>query len=159
MAEGALQAAEEVVGRLAVDGLAVALAGVAQDDAEDVGLAPLAVGADDGGAGAEVDLGLVAGVALDATEGQVVRLFEPADEASDAVVGAAEAVVGDQVLVDPLGGEPEVAPGPDQVPPRLTATGPAAGAGRRIGCRAGSRERESRRTVAPFRAGGRIGWF
>ena len=73
--EGVLQAAEEVVGGLAVDGLAVALAGVAQDDAEDVGLAPLAVGADDRGAGAEVDLGLVAGVALDATEGQVVRLL------------------------------------------------------------------------------------
>ena len=55
------------------DDLAVALAGVAQDDAEDVGLAPLAVGADDRRAGAEVDLGLVAGVALDAAEGQFVR--------------------------------------------------------------------------------------
>ncbi len=159
MPEGVLQAAEEVVGGLAVDGLAVALAGVAQDDAEDVGLAPLAVGADDRGAGAEVDLGLVAGVALDAAEGQVVRLFEPADEPADAVVGAGEAVVGDQVLVDPLCGEPEVALGPDHVPPGLTAAGPAAAPGLRIGCRAGRRDGEFRRALVPLRAGGRIGWF
>ena len=100
--EGILQAAEEVVGGLAGDGLAVALAGVAQDDAEDVGLAPLAVGADERRTGAEVDLGLVAGVALDASEGQFVRFLEAVDEPADAVVGAGEAVVGDQVLVDPL---------------------------------------------------------
>ena len=67
--EGVLQAAEEVVGGLAVDRLAVGLAGVAQDDAKDVRLAPLAVGADDRRAGAEIDLGLVAGVALHAAEG------------------------------------------------------------------------------------------
>ena len=101
--EGVLQAAEEVVGGLAVDRLAVALAGVAEHDAEDVGLAPLAVGADDRCSGAEVDLGLVARLALDAAEGQFVRLLEAADEAADAVVAAGEAVVGDQVLVDPLG--------------------------------------------------------
>ena len=46
VAEGVLEAAEEVVGGLAGDGLAEPLAGVAQDDAEDVGLASLAVGAD-----------------------------------------------------------------------------------------------------------------
>ena len=39
-----------------------------------MGLAPLAVGSDDGGTGAEVDLGLVAGVALDAAEGELVRV-------------------------------------------------------------------------------------
>ena len=50
---------------------------------QDVGLAPLAVGADDRGAGAEFDLGLIAGVALDPPEGQVARPLEPAD----AVVG------------------------------------------------------------------------
>src|SRR6478752_2209759 len=71
--EGILEAAEEVVGGLAEYSLTVGLAGVAQDDAEDVGLAALAVGADDRGAAAKVDLGLVAWVALDAAEGQVVR--------------------------------------------------------------------------------------
>ena len=172
--EGALQAAEEVVGGLAVDGLAVALAGVAQDDAEDVGLAPLAVGADDRGAGAEVDLGLVAGVALDAAEGQVVRPLEPADEPADAVVAADEAVVGDQVLVDPLGGEPEVALGPDQSRhgsqplarplPRGCGTVPEP-----VGAMAGSARRRRPRSrwahwlvlavVGAVRAGGRIGWF
>jgi hypothetical protein len=101
---------------------------VAQDDAEDVGLAPLAVGADDRRAGAEVDLGLVAGVAFDATEGQVLDPLEPADEPADAVVGADEAVVGDQVPIDPLRGEPEAALGPDQLPPGLAATGPTAAA-------------------------------
>src|SRR5512135_3252792 len=155
MPEGALQAAEEVVGGLAGDGLAVALAGVAQDDPEDMGLAPLAVGADDRGAGAEVDLGLVAGVALDATEGPVVRPLEPVDEPADAVVGAGEAVVGDQVLVDPLCGEPELALGADLVPPRLTAAGPTAAAG----LRTGSRDGEFRCSPAPLRAGGRSGWF
>jgi hypothetical protein len=58
MPEGVLQAAEEVIGGLAVDRLAVALAGVAEHDPEHGGLAPLAVGADDRGPGAEVDLGL-----------------------------------------------------------------------------------------------------
>ena len=124
--EGALQAAEEVIGGLAVDDLAVALAGVAEHDAEHMGLAPLAVGADDRGSGAEIDLGLVARLALDATEGQLLRLLESADEPADAVVATHEAVVGDQVLVDPLCAEAEVALGPDQLPPRLTATGPTA---------------------------------
>src|SRR5512142_1692060 len=159
MPEGVLKATEEVVGGLAKAGLAVALARVAEDDAEDVGLATLAVEADDGRAGAEVDLGLVAGVTLDAAEGEFVGLFEAVDEPADAVVAAGVAVVGDQVLVDPLCGEPEVALGPDQLPPRLTAAGPTAAAGLRIGCRAVSRGRELRRVLVPLRAGGRIGWF
>src|SRR5207302_6808124 len=124
-----------------------------------VRLAALAVGADDGCAGAEVDLGLVAGFALDATEGQLVRHLEPADEPADAVVGAEEAVVGDQVLIDPLCGEPAVALGADHVPPGLAATGPTAAAGLRTGGRAGRRAGECRCARVPLRAGGRIGWF
>ena len=46
---------------------------------------------------------------------------------------------GDQVLVDPLCGEAEVALGSDQIPPRLTATGPTAAAELRSGCRIGGR--------------------
>jgi hypothetical protein len=157
--EGPLQAAEEVVGGLAVDRLAVRLAGVAEHDPQDMGLASLAVGFDDGGTGAEVDLGLVAGVALDASEGELARVLEPADEAADAVVGAGEAVVGDQVLVDPLRSEAEVALGPDQLPPRLTATGATTASGLRIGPRSGGRDSESWGVLVSLRAWGRLGWF
>ena len=72
MAKGTLDAAEEVVGGLAVDGLAVGLAGVGQHDAEDMGFAAFAVGCEDWGAGAEVDLGLVTGLAFKAAEGELV---------------------------------------------------------------------------------------
>ncbi len=71
MAEGILDAAEEVVGGLAVDDLAVGLAGVGQHDAEDMGLAALAVGSNDPGTRAEVDLGLVTGPAFEAAEGEL----------------------------------------------------------------------------------------
>ena len=94
MAESTLDAAEEVVGGLAVDGLAVGLAGVGQHDAEDMGFAALAVGADDWGACAEVDLGLVAGPALEAAEGKLARRLQATDEATDAVVAAGEVVFG-----------------------------------------------------------------
>src|SRR5487761_2115417 len=159
MPEGVLQAAEEVLGGLAVDRLAVGLAGVAQDDAEDVGLAPLAIGADDRRARAEVDLGLLARPALHASKRQVVRLLEPMDEPADAVVAAGESVVGVQILVDPLCAEPEVTLPLNQLSPRLTTAGPTAAAGLRIGCRTGSRERQFWRALALVRAGGRFGWF
>src|SRR5262249_39377721 len=131
--EGALQAAEEVIGGLAIDRLAIGLAGVAQDDAEDMSLAPFAVRADDRRTFAEVDLRLVPRVALDAAEGELTSLLEPADEAADGVVAAVESMVDDQVLVDPLRGQPQVALRLDQVPPRLTATIPPAAAGLWLG--------------------------
>ena len=123
MAEGILDAAEEVVGGLAVDGLAVGLAGVGQHDAEDMGSAALAIGPDDGGTGAEVDLGLVTGLALEATEGKLAGRLQAADEATDAVVAAREAVFGGQILVDALGAEAQVALGLDHLPPRLALAG------------------------------------
>jgi hypothetical protein len=137
--EGVLQAAEEVVGGLAGDDLAVALAGVAQDDAEDVRLASLAVKADDRRAGAEVDLGLVAGVALDAAEGELVHLLEAVDEPADGVVAAGVAVFGDEVLVDPLSGQPLAGLGGDAFAPRLTAAEPARAAWRWDRARPGGR--------------------
>src|SRR4051795_6782488 len=140
--EGALKAAKEVIGSLAVDSLAVALAGVAEHNPEHMGLAPLAVGADDRGSPAEIDLGLFSRLALKATEGQCLRLLESADEPTDAVVATHEAVVGNQVLVDPLCAQAKVALGPDQLPPRLTATGPTATLRLRIRRRAGSRKRQ-----------------
>jgi hypothetical protein len=47
MMESTLEAAEEIVGGLAVDSLPVDLAGVGQHDVEDMGLATLAIGTDD----------------------------------------------------------------------------------------------------------------
>ena len=82
MAEGTLEAAEEVVGGLAVDGLAVSLAGVRQHDAEDMSFAAFAVGADDRGACAEIDLGLIAGLALEAAEREA-HASAPGDGRSD----------------------------------------------------------------------------
>ena len=130
MAKGILEAAEEVVGGLAVDDLAVGLAGVGQHDAEEMGLAALAVGTNDRGACAEVDLGLVTGPAFEATEREFARRRQPADEAPDAVVAAGEVVLGDQVLVDALGAQAQIALGLDDVPPglalaRATATASA----------------------------------
>ena len=119
MAEGVLDAAEEVVGGLAIDGLAVGLAGVGQHDAEDMSFAALAVGADDRGACAEVDLGLVTGPALEAAERQLAGRLQAADEATDAVVAAGEAVLVTQVLVDALGAQTRIALGLDQIAPGL----------------------------------------
>ena len=177
MAEGILEAAEEVVGGLAVDDLAVGLAGVGQHDAEDMGLAALAVGADDRGARAEVDLGLVAGPALEAAEGKLARRLQAADEAADAVVAAGEAVFGGQILVDALGAEAQVALGLDHLSPGLALAGATVVAllntvrGRTEGPDTGVWRRledvaEPGGALAGFgadsscrRAGGRIGWF
>ena len=60
MPEGVLQHADEVLRRLREGGLAVRLARVAEHDAEDMRLAPLAVGADDRRASAEIHLGFLA---------------------------------------------------------------------------------------------------
>ena len=123
MAEGILNAAEEVVGGLAVDDFAVGLAGVGQHDAEDMGPPTLAFGPHDGGARAEVDLGLVTGLALEATEGELAGRLQSADEATDAVVAAREAVLVGQILEDSLGAEAQVTLGLDHLPPRLALAG------------------------------------
>ena len=102
LAKGILEAAEKVIGGLAVDNLAVGLARVGQHDAEEMGLAALAVVTNDPGACAEVDLSLLTGAAFQAAEWQFGRRRQLADEAPDAVVGAGEAVFDDQVLVDAL---------------------------------------------------------
>ena len=111
LAEGILEAAEKLVGGLAVDDLAVGLARVGQHDAEEMGLAALAVATNDPGTCAEVDLSLLTRPAFEAAKWQFARRRQLADEAPDAVVGTGEAVLGDQVLVDALGAEPEVALG------------------------------------------------
>jgi hypothetical protein len=75
------------------------------------------------------------------------------------VLATHEAVVGDQVLIDPPCAEPEVALGPNQLSPGFTATGPTVAAGLWIRRRVGSYDRDLGRARAFLRAGGRMGWF
>ena len=136
VAKSVLDAAEEIVGGLAIDSLAVSLARVRQHDAEDMGSAALAVGCDDRGAGAEVDLGLVAGLTLEAPEGKLEHRLEAADEATDGVVAAPEAVFGREILVNALGAQTLIALGLDDVSPRLAVARATAGSAAAIAGRA-----------------------
>ena len=107
MAKGTFDAAQEFVGGLAIDGFAVGLARVRQHDAEDMGSAAFTVGCDDHGAGAEFDLSLVAGLTLDAAEGELLCRLDAANKATDGIVAALEAVFGGKILVIPLGSSPD----------------------------------------------------
>jgi hypothetical protein len=119
MSESTLDTTEEVVGGLAIDSLAVSFARVRQHDAKDMSFAALAVGADDGGASAEVDLSLVAGPALEAAERELARRLQAMDKTTDAVVAARKVVFCGEILVDALGTQTQVALGLDQRSPGL----------------------------------------
>ena len=105
MPQGIFHAADEVFRGLPVGGLAVRLAAVAQDDAEDVRLATLAVRPDDRRAGAEIHLAFFACGAFHPPHGQHAAVAQPPHETFDAVVAAREAVLAHQILIDPLGAE------------------------------------------------------
>jgi hypothetical protein len=119
MAECILETAEKLVGGLPIDNLAVCLARVGQHDAKEVGLAALAVGANDPRACAEVDLRFITRPTFEAPEWELTHRRHSADEAPDAVVVPGEVVLGDQILVDALRAEPEIALGRDQITPGL----------------------------------------
>ncbi len=68
--EGVLQATDEVLGGLAVGRLRIRLAGVTERDAEDVSPPPSALGRDDRGTAAKVDLRLLSRGALQTAERQ-----------------------------------------------------------------------------------------
>ena len=154
-----LDAAEEVVGGLAVDNLAVGLAGVRQHNAEDVSFAALAVGADDRGACAEVDLGLIAGLALESAERELSLRLQAMNETTDAVVAAGEVVFCGEVLVDALGAQAPIALGLDLVSPGLAL------ALATVALVNTDRGRSDGLVIWVWpclecvRAGGRIGWF
>ena len=103
MREGVFQAAEEVVGRLGERGFAVALAAMTEHDAKDMGLAALAVGRDDRRTAAKIDLGLFARPAFHATKRQRRRGPQTAHEPLHAVVASCEALIGREILPDPMG--------------------------------------------------------
>src|SRR4051812_15358922 len=121
MIERILNTTNEVICRLSRDHLAVGLAGVAQDDAKDVGLAPLAVRTQQRGAGAEINLGLFARFGLEAPHREVGPRPEAMDEAAHAEITALESVLGREVLIDPLGRQAELDLGLDRGAPGLAA--------------------------------------
>ena len=126
MPEGVFQAAQKVIGRLRKGGLAVALAAVAENDAKDVRLAPLAVGRRSAAHRCRNRPGLLRRAdALHAAEGQRSDAAQAAHVPPQGVVMDRDAF-GGQVLVDPLDGQPGIELGQDAVTVRLTLTGRAA---------------------------------
>ena len=118
-----------------------------QYDPKEMCLAAPAVGLDDSGTRAEVDLCLVAGPAFKTAEREFGRRHQSANEAPDAVVVAVEVVLGDQILIDALCAETAITLGRDDIAPRLAVTAPTAAA------------HTVRRLLRCRRAGGRNGWF
>jgi hypothetical protein len=159
VAEGILDTAEKVIGGLAIHGLAVGHARVRQHDAEDMGSAALALRCHDRGASAEVDLGLITRLTLEAPEGKLLHGLQAADEAPDCVVAALEAVFGREILVDALRAQTLIAFGLDDTSPELALTRATAGSAATITDRTEQRGICFWRGLKAIRAGGRIGWF
>ena len=164
MSKRILKTKNEVFCGLSRDGLAIRLAGVAQYDPQDMCLPPLAIGADQRRASAEVNLGLLAGLALEATHRQLRVSAKAMDEAPDTEIAAVESVIGDQVLIDPLGRQTKLELLQDLISPGLAfAESPWLARGglwsgvRRLG--AEGRIGRSRVVLQGQRAEGRIGWF
>ena len=158
VAKGTFNAAKEIVGGLAIDGLAVGLARVRQHDAEDMGSA-LAVGCVNRSTGPEVDLSLFPWLTFKAPEGKFLRRLEAAHKAADGVVTTLEAVFGREILVNVLGAQALVKLGLDDVSPRLAIARSTASLAAAV---AGRTKRRDNCVCCDFksnRAGGRIGWF
>ena len=144
MVKRVFQASEKRLGALAIDGLAVAFATMAQDDPKDPRPSPLAVGRTDRRGGAEIDLGLLASGRLQASERKVGLLFQPTDEPPHTIVAGREFRLPAQILMDPHRGESLLDFLHDELPERLTVT-------------SGSTHWWRTSTSAgPFRPGGRL---
>ena len=86
-----------------IDRLTVCLARATQHNAEHMGPTSLAIDSDNRCADAEIDLSILAGRRFESSKRQGAALLKPVDIASDAVIAAVKAILGDQVLMDPLG--------------------------------------------------------
>ena len=135
--EGVLETVQQAVGRLPEDRLAVALARVAQDDPKDVRPPPSAVGLDDRRSGAQIDLDFLARRAFHPTHRQRRGLAQGPGKSTNTVVFAGEPVLGDQILMNPLGRKPLIKLGFNDLAERRTfAAAPSVlrpGPGRRFG--------------------------
>lgn len=103
--EGVLQAAEEVLGRLMVNHLAVRLSRETQDDPEDITAATFAVRPQNRRPDAEVHLCLLTQQHLQPAERQRLTLTQTLEEPTNAGVAGRETMPLHQVLVDPLAGQ------------------------------------------------------
>jgi hypothetical protein len=109
---------------------AIALAEIAQDSANQMQMAPLALDEDPSSL-PEVDLELVFRGARHPSERDLSRMLKAAYEAVDRVIGTGEPVFDHQTLADPLGGKPDLKPPLDDLaqgsalagPPRLGPDG------------------------------------
>jgi len=102
--EGVLEAPDKRFGRLPVHRLAVGFARVAEHDAENVSAANLAVRSLHRGTAAEVNLGFLPRLTLQAAEGQRTRRSQPPHKPLDRLVAALKAVLTPQVLLPILSG-------------------------------------------------------
>jgi hypothetical protein len=91
-----------------------------------MGLTALAIVTNDAGGFGEVDLNLFTKPTFEAAKGKLARWHQPADKAPGGVIGAGEAVLSEQVLVDALGAQPEVALKLNHITLGLAATRPTA---------------------------------
>jgi hypothetical protein len=123
--ETVLQAAEEVFRRLRERRFAIGLAAVAQDDAEDVCFAAFPLGRQYQRAAAEIDLSFFARSALHPSERERRFRHESPHVPLHAVIAAAEAPLGHQVLPDPLGRKLPVELGQDDLAQGLALSRPA----------------------------------
>jgi hypothetical protein len=104
--ESVFQTADEVLGGLAINGLAVTLARVAQNDAKDLSASASAIGLQDGNAATEIDLSFFAGDTFHAAKRKRPTAAQPPHKTLHAVVARLKAVFAYQVLVDALGRQP-----------------------------------------------------
>ena len=101
-----LQTTDELLGILPEEGLAVGLSGEAQNHPKDPGTAAHAADRiDHPGTGAEVDLGFLTQLDLDAPDAVWDRAAQAPHEAFDRLVGSGEPDLDYEVLVDALGAQ------------------------------------------------------
>src|SRR6266571_2473131 len=154
------QAADERLGGLIPNGLAVGFARKAQHNAEDPRLASPTTRLVHRCSATKIDLGFLRRLNLDPADRRGRTLFEPSNESLDGLVRALEPDFANQVLINALGGQTEVEFGLDLFSVCLTFAGTAA----RLGIHPLNRRRdlgiaEGRKWVIlvgrPFGAGGR----
>ncbi len=102
MTEGILQAADQFVGRLAIDDFAVAFARMAEEDSQDMGSSALSVLTNDWSPRAKVDLSFFARSNFDAPKRKWCAALQFRNKATHAVILALKAMFLDEILIDPL---------------------------------------------------------
>lgn len=115
-AQGVLDAAHQVLRLLTEERLAVGLARIAQDHTQDPRPAARAVlRVDDPTSMTEIDLRLLAGFDLHAPHPLRLCPAQTSDETLHRLIAATESDLGDQILMDALGGEAKVEFGTDEL--------------------------------------------